>query len=385
MEGFRLSARRTTGGWVRPGAVLAAACLAASAGPARAATITEPFARLELEGGYDSNPYLDGRGGDRMGRVSPDLGVVVKDHLYRLEAAYGADFLLYPSLVSHAVVNQRADLKLKWRPARRWEAKLDARGTYTYDPVGLAQEGIIPIAGVGQALLVHADARVSWMAEQNFRLAATMSERAVQFQGGPGAIAHVPGLETAWILSAQDEVAAAYRLEVFRSLGGVAYQGSVAPEVRAIWRRKIDRRYSLELQAGPALWMGPSSTSVVPEGAATLLYAHRVVDLRLTATHELALGALARPGLYDSLESGVVWRAGRSWRLTADGGFWRGGSLPSGDNAENGYMVGGELAYLLAGGAYVGVAASRFARLDDTPGNSRDLFGLRVGWEVKPR
>ncbi|HZZ86519.1 MAG TPA: hypothetical protein VFE30_18455 [Anaeromyxobacteraceae bacterium] len=371
------------GARLRPGAVLAAAWLAA-AGPARASTVTEPFARLTLEGGYDSNVYLDGRGGDRMGRVSPDLGLVLKDHLYRLQAAYGADFLLYPTLVGHAVVNQRGELGLKWRPARRWEADLDGRATYAFDPVGLAQVGVI--AKGGQALLLRGAARVSWRAERLARLSLTFSERAVRFDDGTGAAAHVPGVEAAWLLSARDEVAVAYRLDLFRPLGATSFRGAAAHEAKAIWRRKLDRRYSLEVEAGPALWVGTGSTSLVPEAAATLLYGHRVIDLRFTAQHGLALGALARPGLYDALEAGAAWHAGRSWRLLADGGIWRGGEVPTGDNSVTGYLVGGELSYLFGGGASVGVAASRFARFDDpSPAHARNLVGLRVGWEVKPR
>jgi len=365
-------------------AAVAAAWLAASAAPALAETVVEPAARLTLEGGYDSNVYLDGRGGDQMGRVSPDVGVRFKDHLYRLDLGYGADFILYPTLVSHAIVNQRGDLDLRWRPARRWDAELDARGTYTLDPVGLAQVGVF--ARSGQALLLRGGGRVSWRAERPVRLALTFSERAVRFDDGTGAAAHVPGAEAAWLLSERDELAAAYRLDLFRPLGATTFKGAVGQEVKVIWRRKLDRRYNLELEGGPALWSGPGGDSLVPEGAATLLYNHRVADLRFSAQHGLALGALAHPGLYDALESGVVWRAGRSWRLLADAGVWRGGEVPSGDNAVTGYLLGGELSYLFGAGVSLGVAASRFARFDDpSPAHARNLLGLRVGWELKPR
>ncbi|BDG08197.1 hypothetical protein [Anaeromyxobacter paludicola] len=384
MQGIPESVRRAAGLGRAGAAMVLAAWLGVPAGPARAATVVEPAARLVLEGGYDSNVYLDGRGGDRMGRVSPDVGVLVKDHLYRLGLGYGADLLLYPTLVSHAVTNHRGELRLDWRPARRWTAELDAKGTYTLDPVGLAQVGVL--AKGGQALLLRGGARVAWRAEKPLRLALTFQERAVRFDDGTGAAAHVPGVEAAWILSERDELAAAYRLDLFRPIGATAFQGAEAHEAKAIYRRKLDRRYALELEGGPALWTRGGQVSVVPEGAATLLYNHRWVDLRFTAQHGLALGALAHPGLYDAVEAGVAWRAGRTWRLAADSGVWRGGDVPTGDNAVTGYLLGGELTYLFGNGLSMGVAASRFARFDDpSPAHARNLVGLRVGWELKPR
>ncbi|HYG69282.1 MAG TPA: hypothetical protein VD838_16540, partial [Anaeromyxobacteraceae bacterium] len=79
-------------GFVKAVAVLALLGPVARAG---ASTVVEPIARLSLEGGYDSNPLYDGSGSAETGRISPDVGLRARDHLYDLQLTYGGDYVAF--------------------------------------------------------------------------------------------------------------------------------------------------------------------------------------------------------------------------------------------------------------------------------------------------
>ncbi|HET8733831.1 MAG TPA: hypothetical protein VFM45_08670, partial [Anaeromyxobacteraceae bacterium] len=112
--------------------------------PARAAavTVTEPIARLSVEGGYDSNALFLGQGSDRTGRISPELGLRLHDHLWDLKAVYGGDYLVYQRLQPNGIWNHRGELRLDATPTQRTAVALQAKGGYALDPIGLAQMGI---------------------------------------------------------------------------------------------------------------------------------------------------------------------------------------------------------------------------------------------------
>ena len=67
----------------------------------------EPIARLTLEGGYDSNALYVGQGGDRTGRISPEVGLRLRDHLFDLRTAYGGDYIVYERLAPDGIWNHR--------------------------------------------------------------------------------------------------------------------------------------------------------------------------------------------------------------------------------------------------------------------------------------
>src|SRR5512141_1909553 len=105
-------------------AVFVAAVLCAGA-RAAASVQVDPIARLSLEGGYDSNVLYDGRGGDNMARVSPELGLALRDHTWSASLAGAADVLFYQQQSSSPVWNGRGVFSLRGRPDRRTEIEVD--------------------------------------------------------------------------------------------------------------------------------------------------------------------------------------------------------------------------------------------------------------------
>jgi hypothetical protein len=364
-------------------AAFAAAALLA-AGWAEASVVAEPVARLAVEGGYDSNVRYDGRGGDRVAGVSPDLGFLLKDHTWNALASYGVDLLTYPTMAPGPILNQRGRLDLGWRIDPRTRFKLDFVGTYAPDPVALARLGIIE-PGKGSALVIRGDSRLAWLATPRWTIAGTYAERDVAYDPKSGTLLHVPGAEAAYQLDPRTEVGAAYRFDYFQSIT-TGIPSSTAHEAKGIARWRWSRRISLEAEAGPAFWSGGDGSAVVPEAAGRFLASGREGELRLEVRHGLGISARSRPSLSDALEVGVVWRMSRSFRFRTENGIWRGATLPSGTNSNVGYGVAGELTWLATRDIEMGVGASRFAQLTEpSAATERNVVGVRIAWQLRNR
>jgi len=365
-------------------AALCAVLLLAAARPG-ASTVWEPIARLSLEGGYDSNVLHDGQSSDRMTRVSPELGLRLRDHLWDARLAYGADWIVYERLAPGGIWNHRGSLLFDARPTRRLALQANLRGGWMFDSIGLAQAGIFR-AGRDSAFLLTGTARGEYRLTRRVDVATTLTERTVRFEDGTGGAMHAPGLEVLWRATPRLSVGGAYALGLFQDFAapgaGLAY--SHGAKARARWR--ATRHLAVEASAGPALWLGAGGdTAVVPELAVQVLGASRAWDLRASLSHGLGIGSTAQPGLVDAVELGVVRRVGRRFVLHGDGGLWHSGRVPSGADSVTGYAVGGEAGVLVGMNLRLGLAATHFARLDDVPELSRTTMGLRLGWELPAR
>ncbi|HET9598178.1 MAG TPA: hypothetical protein VFP65_21505 [Anaeromyxobacteraceae bacterium] len=359
--------------------VAAALVLGARAG---ASVQAEPVARLGLEGGYDSNVLYDGRG-DAVGRVSPDLGVLVRDHTWNLRMAAGGDLLTYRN-GDTSVWNQRGEFALRSRFSERLALDAGADGAYAFDPLGLARFGIF--GRTGSALLLRGDARLAWRTERDWRISGTYRERLVAFSDGTGSAGHTPGVEGVYRFGRRWEAGGAYRFDFFQGIGPGSFDAT-AQELQGVARWRWTRRWRMELEGGPVFWNGPTGQFLIPQAAVRLYWTHpRLGEARVSASHGVGLGYLAEPGLFDSVEGAVTTRLGRRWQLHVDGGIWRSGRIPWGADAVIGYGLQGELAYRVGGGVTVGVGGSRFARADLTTTQfDRTTLGLRVAWELQRR
>lgn len=366
-------------------ACLAAGLCASAAGRAEAATVAEPIARLSLEGGYDSNALYDGRGEDRTGRVSPDLGLRLRNPRLDLQAVYGGDWITYQERQAQGTWNHRGTLRLDAQPTRRLALEARLRGGYAFDPVGLALLGVFR-SGRESALTADGTFRGEWRATERVDVAATLAERTVYFEDRTGGAMHQPGVEGLWRSERRVDVGAAYRLGVFQAFETEGTRVAYAHALRARARWRASRQISLDASAGPAMWVGSRETAVVPEATLHLVGTARRWDARAGAFHALGLGSTARPGLVDGLELAGVRRIGLRWSLRGDAGIWRSGRAPSGGDAVTGYAVGGEAALLVGGGVRLGLGATHFARLDDpSAALRRTTLGLRLGWELPLR
>lgn len=379
------------GAWRRLGEAAALAAILSAAPRAEASTVMEPIARLSLEGGYDSNAFYNGSGGDRMGRISPDVGLRLRAPLWDLRAAVGGDWVYYEEFAPRGIWNQRGTLMLRARPNRRTIVDGSLRASWAYDPVGLAQAGVFR-PGKQSAFLLGARARGEWKATRRLDVAATLTERAVVFEDRTGGAMHQPGIEALWAETERLSLGGSYTFGVFQDFD-VGHAGTATSHgVRARARYRLSRHLSLEAGAGPALYVG-RSTAVVPEARVELLAVSRGWDLRLTAEHGLGLGMTALPGLVSSFEFGADRTFRRRWYAHADGGVWRSGEAPSGAYSVTGYAVAGEAGALLREDLRLGLGLAHLARAtapfpgDPLPASAyrRTVVGMRLTWEKRTR
>ncbi len=344
---------------------MAAACAAVLGLATRAAaeTVLDPIARLTLEGGYDSNALYDGRGSDQMQRISPELGLRVHDELWDVKGSYRGDWLRYDRFAPGGLWNHAASLSLDATPAPRWTLKGSLKGSYAFDPIGLAMLGIFR-TGRHSALLVGGAGRAEYRLTPRIDVAGTLSERTVRFDDATGGAMHQPGVEALYRTTRRLSLGAAYQFGVFQSFDvgrdELAYANAL--KGRARWR--ATPLVTVEAAAGPAAWRGPGAGAIVPEASLEVLAATRAWGLRTAVAHGLGIGSTARPALVDSFEFGGDRHLGKRWLLHADGGVWRSGVAPSGAFAVTGWGVNAEAGMLVAHAVRLSLAASHFGRLD---------------------
>jgi len=372
------------GRWL--GLTAASAVALGVAGRAGAETVVDPIARLTLEGGYDSNALYDGSGADQMQRISPEVGLRVHDELWDWKGSYRGDWLRYDRFAPDGIWQHAGSLSLDATPTRRLALKGSIKGSYAFDPIGLAMLGIFH-TGRESALLVNGDGRAEYRVAPRVDLAATLFERTVRFDDGSGGAMHQPGVEALYRTTERLSIGAAYAFGVFQSFfpdhaNELAFSNAV--RARARWR--ATRHVTVEAAAGPAAWRGPTGVALVPEARLETFAATHEYGLRLTAAHGLGIGSTAQPALLDALEFGVDRHFGRKWLVHADGGVWRSGMAPSGGLAVTGWGVNGEAGMLVAQGWRLSLAGSHFGRLDSTdPALSRTTVGIRLAWELGGR
>jgi hypothetical protein len=364
----------------------AAVCAAILGAAARsgAATVVEPIARLSLEGGYDSNPLYDGHADDRMGRVSPELGFRLHDHLYLASLSWRGDWLRYSRLAPNGIWNHRGDLALDARPTRRLDLRTALRGSWAFDPVGLAQLGVFR-SGRQSALILSGTGRARYRLDPLTDVSVTLTERTVRFEDRTGGAMHAPGVEALHRTSHRLSLGGAYGLGIFQGFDPTGNDLAWAHSLRARARWEVARRMTLDAYAGPAIWLGKAGSAVVPEASVQLYAEGRGWGLRASASHGLGIGTTARPGLVDAFELGAESHFGehRRWLARGDGGIWHSGIAPGGGDAVVGWAAGAEVGRLVWMNVRLSLAATHFARLDDpSPTWRRTTVGVRIGWEM---
>jgi hypothetical protein len=366
---------------------MTAACAVALgvAAPAAAETVMEPIARLTLEGGYDTNALYDGSGSDQTQRIAPELGLRVHDELWDAKASYRGDWIRYDRFAPNGLWNHAGALSLDATPTRRLTLRGSLRGSYAFDPIGLAQLGIFR-TGRQSALLIGGGARAEYRLAPRVDVAGILSERTVRFDDGTGGAMHQPGAEALYRLTERLSVGAGYAFGIFQSFDVGRDETAHSNGVRARARWRATRRVTLEAGAGPAMWRGPDGTAIVPEASLELTAVSREFGLRTAVAHGLGIGSTARPAVVDSFEFGGDRHFGRRWTVHADGGIWRSGVPPYGHDAVTGWGVNGEAGMLVGHGLRLSLAVSHFARLDQpVPELRRTTAGLRLAWELQGR
>lgn len=360
---------------------LAIALLAQVAG---AETQFEPILRLGLEGGHDSNVLFDGRGDDRA-RITPEVGLRLRDPLWTFAGVYGFDYLQFRRLKPGDVWNHHGELALVGTPTERTRVTGLLHADYVQDQLGLAQAGIIR-TGESRALLLRGGTRVEYAFDRKLLLAGDVTERLVRFRDGAGGAMHAPSVELLQALSERFRLGGAFASSVFQDFTPARTTLAYSQALRLRARYQLTRFLVADGFAGPAFWSGPDGRALVPEAAVELRVTERDWDLRASVSHRLGLGSTAIPSLGDSVEFGTERRFGRKFDLRADGGLWHAGDVPTEKNATTWLAVSGEAGWYVTRELRLSAAAAHLVQLGRSSSElRRTTVGIRMGWELPHR
>jgi hypothetical protein len=330
--------------------VAAVAAVVGSAPATLAATVVEPRARLTLEERYDDDFRLRGDGsstGQLMSKLTPRLGLEVKDASLTLESFYAADLLLRHGS-GNVTLDHRGGVSVRKLLSRR--LRVDAGGSIyrVTDPASLPRESV---ARSAQPVL-YGQARVSATGRVSRRVDVVAGYhlegvRVVASASAPG-FAHTPYAE-AWLRATRRlSLGAEYRYQAFLF-------GEELDQAHGLFgalRYRLTRQTTFTGRAGPVSYLGADGTrGVLPRVRLELL--HEVVgtfDLGFIAGHDL-VGASGFTNTLWADYAGLVLNkhfnsrlslyAGASFfrngRVTEQGGF---SLLGGGGRVARGYALG---------------------------------------------
>jgi hypothetical protein len=307
---------------------------------ALAATVVEPRARLTLEERYDDDFRLSagGSGGQLMTKLTPRIGLDVKDPTLTLESFYATDLLLRHGS-GNVSLDHRGGLSVRKLLSRRLRVEVSGSVYRVTDPASLPRESVARAAEpvlYGQTR-VYVSGRLSRRADVG---AGYGMEGVKVLEGGHATgFVHTPFVE-AWLRATRRlSLGAEYRYQAF--LYGEELDQSHG--VFGALRYRLTRQTTATVRAGPVSYLGSDGTrGLMPRVKLELLHEAGRFDLGFVAGHDL-VGA---SGFTNSLwadYAGLVVNHHFNSRLSVYGvsSFFRNGRAP------------GEGAFTWSGGARV--------------------------------
>jgi hypothetical protein len=335
---------------------LLVACALLVAPSAFAGRVLDSSLRLAAEERYDDDLRLgDGRaGGQFMTKLTPRLGLEVKDPRSTGEGFYAADLLIRHGS-GNVTLDHRGGLELRHALSRRLRLDFTGRIYRVTDPTSLPRDGVArslsPIL-FGQARVAAAgrvtrrlDLRASYAFEGARVYEAERRE--------PGFL-HTPSLE-AWYRSTRRlSLGLEYRYQafVFELPYGHAH-GAFAG-----LRYRLSRPTTLTVRGGPVVFSQPhlDTTSVLPRVAVELARDGELFDVGVVLGHDLVASSSFSNALWADYASLVLERrfngrlaargvasVFRNGRAPGEGAF----SLTGSPTVSQGYAVGGGVDYRL--------------------------------------
>lgn len=337
---------------------------------AMAATVLDSSLRLTAEERYDDDFRLteDSTGGQLMTKLTPRLGLEMKDPRTTGEAFYATDLLMRHGS-GKVTLDHRAGLQMRHVLSRRLRLDFTGRLFRVTDPTSLPREGLArslaPIV-YGQARL-SATGRVTQRLDMSARYAF---EGAKVYEAGrePGYV-HTPSVE-AWYRSTRRlTLGLEYRYQGF--VFGNGY--SDGHGAFAGMRYRLTRPTALTVRGGPVLYRSPEGErEVLPRFSVELAREGELFDIGVVVGHDLVGASGFTNALWADYASLMfARRINHRWSVYGAGSFFRNGRAPSAgafslkDTAyvSQGYAVGGGVEFRMNRYLTLQGAADRIAQV----------------------
>jgi len=353
-------------------------------GPARAAARLEPVLRLDLEGRWDENLLEDG--GDLSSLIRPGIGGRLRAPTALAEFAYQPDGLYYGGGgARRGGINHRLLGLQEIRLDRRTELVLEQRFERAFDPTALTRPGVLRTTGEASFADLRAD--LAHRLDRTWTVGLQMREEVVRVEeaaAADGAV-HAP---QAWLsrrLGPRDTLTLWYRYQLFDGAGADAS----SHEPRLGWSRRLTHSLRLELEGGPARYLGGDGAAWLPVGRASLVYRRPELVLSLEYGRSL-FGATGFPGAVwgDAGAAVAIIRPWRRWEAVLVAGAFRNGAAPDRPAFVVGWSGAASVSYAVTTDLRVRAGWRRIEqdqiREGDLPalGISRNIFGIGLSWEL---
>ncbi|RKH13013.1 hypothetical protein D7X74_22525 [Corallococcus sp. CA047B] len=377
------------GNWKR--AVIAGCLIAGPA--AQAATILEPRLRLTAEERFDNDLRLGGgagaTGGQFMTKLSPRLGLDVKNEQLTLDTFYATDLLARHGS-GKTTLDHRGGFGLRDVLSRRLRLDASAKVFRVTDPTSLPRDGLAR----STAPTFYAQAKVGLTGRVTDRMdvRGNYSFEATRIiePGRVAGYAHTPSVELWYRSTRRLSLGAEYRYQGFLYAGDY----SQAHGASAALRYRLTRPTTLTLRGGPVRYL-PSDASRggwLPRVAVELVREGERSDIGFAVGHDL-VGASGFSGAVWADYASVMAAHRFTAKLSAFGAasFFRNGTAPdlnytqwrNTTNVSQGYAVGGGVEYRMNRKLALQGAVDRIAQVGaaDVAGAgdlTRNVFALRL-------
>jgi hypothetical protein len=337
------------GAWKKGLGAAAVAAVVGAAPATLAATVVEPRARLTLEERYDDDFRLSEDGsssGQLMSKLTPRLGLDLKDPSLTLESFYAADLLLRHGS-GKVTLDHRGGLSVRKLLSRRLRVDTSASIYRVTDPASLPRESV---ARSAQPVL-YGQARASATGRVGRRVDAVAGYhfegvRMILGDAAPGFV-HTPYAEL-WLRATRRlSLGVEYRYQAF--LFGESLDQTHG--AFGALRYRLTRQTTFTGRAGPVSYLGADGTrGVTPRVRLEVLHEAGTFDMGFIAGHDL-VGASGFTNTLWADYAGLVLNKHFNSRLSLYGAasFFRNGRvteaggfslLGGGGRVAQGYAVG---------------------------------------------
>gem|GEM_PF-2539856 len=354
------------------------------AGPAGAAARLEPVLRLDVEGRWDEN-LLDG-GGDVSSLIRPGIGGRLEAPTAEAELVYLPDGLLFGGGgAQRGGINHRLVGLQEIRLDRRTALALEQRFERAFDPTALTRPGVLRTTGEASFADLRAD--FSRRLDRTWTFGVQMREEIVRVDevAAVNGAVHAPQAWLSRALGPRDALTLWYRYQLFDGVGADAS----SHEPRLGWSHRLTRSLGLELEGGPARYLGDGETGWLPVGRAAIVYRRPELVLSLEYRRSL-FGATGFPGAVwgDSGAAVAILRPWRRWEAVLVAGAFQNGAAPDRSAFVVGWSGAAAVSYDLAQGVQVRAGWRRIEQDQLGDGNlpalgiSRNIVGIGLSWEL---
>ncbi|MFY0568284.1 hypothetical protein ACN28E_31240 [Archangium lansingense] len=305
-----------------------AAAVVGTSPAALAGTVVEPRARVTLEERYDDDFRLNdagATGGQFMTKVTPRVGLDLKDPTLTLESFYAADVLMRHG-TGRVTLDHRGGLTVRKLLSRRLRVEVSGGVYRVTDPASLPRESV---ARSNQPVLygqsrVYVTGRLSRTVDLGVGYAFE-GVRVLEVGREPGFV-HNPFAEL-WLRTTRRlSLGLEYRYQGF--IFGDSFEQ--AHGVSGALRYRLSRQTTLTARGGPVSFMGAEGTGgVVPRMRLELLHEAGPFDMGFVAGHDL-VGASGFTNALWADFAGLVLNRHFNGRVSVYGvaSFFRNGRAP---------------------------------------------------------